>query len=76
MLLYLYSHPDSWRLSHKDLMHRFSIGRDKSYAIVAQLTEAGYVTKEEMRAANGYFLGYEYVVSDTPLTVADRLETQ
>jgi DNA-binding IclR family transcriptional regulator len=66
VLLYLYSQPDNWRLSHHDLMRRFDIGRDKAYAIIAELLEAGYAVRQGLRAPNGRIIGWEYVISDQP----------
>jgi hypothetical protein len=66
VLLYLYMHPCDWRLSHKDLMRRFHIGRDKTYAIIGELKQAGYVTKHAMRTPEGHIIGCEYLVNDEP----------
>lgn len=66
VLLYLYSQPDNWRLTHQDLMRRFKVCRDRAYAIIGELRDAGYVTRHPMRTPRGHIIGWEYVVSDQP----------
>jgi hypothetical protein len=65
-LVYLYSQPDNWRVSHQDLMRRFHVGRDKAYAILGELIQTGYITKHALRAPTGRIIGHEYVVDDEP----------
>lgn len=66
VLLYLYSQPDDWRLSHKDLMRRFGFGRDKAFTIIKELRSAGYITKSPLRAPTGCIIGWEFLVDDQP----------
>ncbi len=66
VLLYLYSQPDNWRLSHHDLMRRFNFGRGKAYAIVGELKDAGYAVQQSLRAPSGRIISHEYVISDEP----------
>jgi hypothetical protein len=36
-LVYLYSQPDNWRITHQDLMRRFGYCRNKTYAVIGEL---------------------------------------
>jgi hypothetical protein len=65
-LVYLYSQPDDWRVSHQNLMQRFRVGRNKAYAILGELLQTGYITRQPMKTKSGHFLGYEYIVDDEP----------
>lgn len=66
VLAYLLSFSDDWRLTHKDLMRRFHIGRDKTYNIIRELRAAGYLVKELQRAPSGHVIGHELVICEEP----------
>jgi hypothetical protein len=79
-LAYLLSFSDDWRLTHKDLMRRFSIGRDKTYGIINELIEAGYVNREEMRSPSAVYRGLWIpglrAADDFPLRTSSHLAVQ
>ena len=71
MLAYLCSKPDNWEVSITQLTNHSRkspspSGRDKTYRILNELQEAGYVRKLENRAS-GKFTGVEYIVSPTKI---------
>ena len=66
VLLYLYSQPPDWRVTHKDLMRRFRFGRDKTFAVLGELKAHGYIVKRMMRTPEGRILGCEFIVDDEP----------
>ena len=66
VLTYLLSFSDNWRLTHKDLMRRFHIGRDKTYNIIRELRAAGYLVKELQRDQLGHVIDHELVICEEP----------
>ena len=69
LLAYLCSKPDDWEVSITQLTNQSRkspspSGRDKTYKILKELQEAGYVRKLETRAV-GKFTGVDYLVSPT-----------
>jgi hypothetical protein len=66
ILVYLLSHPDDWRLTHKDIMRRFNMGRDKTYSILNALIDAGYLVRQVLHAPTGRIIGHEYVICEEP----------
>lgn len=66
VLLYLLAKPANWTVQITDLRTQGKIGKDKAYAIVQELVDAGYVRKDVPRAGTGRFDGIAYVVFDRP----------
>ena len=69
LLAYLASKPDDWEVSVSQRVNHSKksgrpCGRDKTYRILKELQEAGYVIKLNGRA-KGKFTGVEYIVSPT-----------
>lgn len=69
MLAYLCAKPDDWEVCISQLINQSKkcahpSGRDKTYRILTELQEAGYVRKVNSRA-KGKFTGVEYIVSPT-----------
>lgn len=72
LLVYLLGKPDNWRVSPAALVAETSesarpLGRDGVYALLAELTACGYVTRTQPRLANGVLGPVTYLVSETPL---------
>jgi hypothetical protein len=65
-LVYLYSQPDDWRVTHQDLMRRFGYCRNKTYTVLGELQQSGYITRQMLRAPSGRVIGHEFIVSDEP----------
>ena len=75
LLAYLCSKPDNWRVSVKQLCnhsHKSTkpSGRDKTYRILKELQDAGYVKRVKTREGNGTYREVHYVVS--PQKLKDR----
>lgn len=69
LLAYLCAKPDDWEVCIAQLINQSKksahpSGRDKTYRILTELQEAGYVRKVNSRE-NGKFTGVEYIVSPT-----------
>jgi hypothetical protein len=72
-LIYLLGKPDHWQVSIQALVNEVSeasekSARDRTYSIISQLIEAGYITRTQGKGEGGKFSSYDYVVSETPLT--------
>ncbi|STX55699.1 Uncharacterised protein [Legionella beliardensis] len=64
---YLMSLPDDWRVRVDDLQTRATNGRDSVRSLLAELEQAGYISKSECRnTISGRFAGIEYVVYEIP----------
>lgn len=73
VLAYLCSKPHNWRVSISQLQKHSSrsirpTGRDKTYKIIKELINAGYIAKKRKRLENGSFGPVEYVVSPSKFT--------
>jgi len=64
VLVYLVSKPPNWTVMPGKVGERFGCGRDKVYRILADLIEAGYVTRAPARDAAGVIRGWKYLVSN------------
>lgn len=71
MLIFLLTKQDNWKVSIQNLINETknaigkAAGRDKIYAIINQLVEAGYVTKQQTREPEtGRMAETEYFVSE------------
>ncbi len=65
LLAYMLSLPDDWSFCLADLATRSKCGRDATANIVKELTNAGYIHKEQVRAKGGKFSKMEFVVFET-----------
>lgn len=81
MLVYLLGKPDGWRVSRTALVNetegtRAHTRRDGVLAILAELIEAGYITRQAARGEAGKLAGYDYLVSEIPaLPCTDQPDT-
>lgn len=71
LLAFLCSKPDDWEVNVQHLTNhsgrcKHSTGRDKTYRILEELKQAGYMRKIEKRRG-GRFVGVDYIVSPTKL---------
>ena len=65
LLVYLLTKPNDWKVRVNELRKRFDIGKDKTYRILSNLEQLGYVTRESVRA-EGKFAETRYIVRDLP----------
>ena len=73
LLIYLLGKPDHWTVSVQALVNDVSesceaSGRDRTYALIKQLIDAGYVVRQQSKGETGKFSSYDYLVSEKPLT--------
>lgn len=67
-LIYLLSKPKDWVVRVTDIRNFSGFGRDKSYQMLRELCEAGYIEKVQQRQEDGSFGEIEYLVKDSPHT--------
>lgn len=66
VLVYLLAKPNDWQVNIANLRKRFGLGRNRVYAILGELAEAGYVKRSQGRNMEARFGDVEYVVFDSP----------
>lgn len=66
LLAYMLALPNDWTFSVADLTNRSKNGRDATKAIINELSLAGYIKKEQGRAAQGKFGKTVFLVFETP----------
>lgn len=67
VLCYLLAKPDDWKIHVNGIRKAGEIGRDKTYRILQELAEAGYLERVETRGEGGRITGYDYIVYDDPV---------
>ena len=67
VLCYMLSKPSSWQFNIKSIAGEMHENKDTVGRIVAELIEAHYVHRSELRQS-GKFLGYEYTIYQSPHT--------
>lgn len=80
LLLYLLSKPDHWRVSVAHLQletqqSRAPSGRDAVYALLTELEQRGYITRQQARADGGRMGAVDYVVHETPQPLPAQPDT-
>jgi hypothetical protein len=65
VLCYLLSRPPDWIVRHKELAARFGMGSDRTYRIIGELVECGYMERVQGRSG-GKFETVDYTVRGTP----------
>lgn len=65
LLVYLLTKPNDWKVRVNELRKRFDMGKDKTYRILGNLEQLGYVIRESVRA-DGKFSETRYIVRDLP----------
>lgn len=68
LLVYLLGKPDNWKISVESLRRqtegaRVRTGRDGIYALLSELEQAGYLSREQQRGEGGRLSGVEYSVA-------------
>lgn len=75
--VYLQSKSEGWIVRRKDIMNRFSMGRDKSQNAINELKECRLIETIESRNEDGTLKGKELVVYSEPNDVlTDRLNAR
>ena len=64
LLCYLLAKPDNWKVQIKNIQTAGKIGRDKSYRLLNELINAGYVEKQISRDQLGRICDTDYIVYD------------
>lgn len=76
ILAYLLAKPNDWKIQVSDLIRQSPGGRDKTYRILKELRDSGYVEYRENRNELGRVTETEYMVSEKPFTdKADSAKT-
>jgi hypothetical protein len=70
LLVWLLDKPDGWRVNSIEISKRCKEGRDAIRAAIAELEEAGYLTREKYRGPDGRWVN-EAVVRERPLVEPD-----
>lgn len=65
---YLVSRADGWEFNRRDLINRHSDGRHAVQSGLQELEEAGLLYRRKERSSGGEFIGWEWFVSERPLT--------
>jgi len=68
LLTYLLTLPDDWKIYLNELTCHTKDGYVKTNKYIKELIEAGYIKREKLRTKAGTFAGYEYIVSEIPIT--------
>lgn len=71
MLWYLLSKPDNWETRIGDLMQDYA-RKDKTYNILRELREHGYITRPRSRNAGGSWVWGDYRVHESPVPENER----
>lgn len=66
LLAYLLVKPDDWQVMVSNLVGAGNYGRNKIYAMLAELEAAGHIDRAKVRGEDGRLAGYEYTVFDIP----------
>lgn len=66
LLSLILSLPDDWRISIEGMTQFSSDGKDAIRSAIRELTDAGYITRDQTHSEAGTFSGYEYTIHETP----------
>ena len=67
LLSVILSLPDDWRISIEGMTQFSSDGKDAIRSAIRELTDAGYITRDQTHSEAGTFSGYEYAIHETPV---------
>lgn len=74
VMTYLLSHSDEWKVNVTHLAKRFNCGRDRTYRVLDELLEKGYLTRKRSTNEKGQFSGIEYQIFEEPGITPKRQE--
>ena len=66
---YLLTKPDDWKIHPKEIMRHFKMGKDKAYALLNELIDAGLLTRTEIKE-DGKFKGNLYCLYLKPVELS------
>ena len=66
LLSLILSLPDDWRISIEGMTQFSSDGKDAIRSAIRELTDAGYITRDQTHSETGTFSGYDYTIHETP----------
>lgn len=66
LLSLILSLPDDWRISIEGMTQFSADGKDAIRSAIRELTDAGYITRDQTHSEAGTFSGYEYTIHETP----------
>lgn len=77
LLTYLLGKPNNWQVQPGDLCRRFNVGKDYVYAMLKELREAGYATRQPVREGSR-IIRWETVIyeSHNPALLAEKPEVE
>ena len=67
LLSVILSLPDDWHISIEGMTQFSSDGKDAIRSAIRELTDAGYITRDQTHSEAGTFSGYEYTIHETPV---------
>lgn len=67
LLSVILSLPDDWRISIEGMTQFSSDGKDAIRSAIRELTDAGYITRDQTHSDAGTFSGYEYTIHEMPV---------
>jgi len=74
LLAYLLSLPDDWQIYVNELTKHAKDGRDSTRTALNELIKSGYVSRNFSERKSGKFTGYDYFVSETPMSEQPKTE--
>lgn len=66
IMLYLLGKPDAWRAHERDLIHKFTDGRDSIRAGIRELEARGYLKRRQLRTKEGQFTITTFDIYESP----------
>ena len=75
LLSVILSLPDDWRISIEGMTQFSSDGKDAIRSAIQELTDAGYITRDQTHSDAGTFSGYEYTIHETPSPSCENCTT-
>lgn len=72
LLAYLLSLPEDWQIYIKELPNHCRDGIKATRAAFRELVQIGHISGQKRRNEKGQYLGFEYVVREVSLKVADK----
>jgi hypothetical protein len=64
LFLILWSHCDDWKFYNKDIMKKANCKKDKLNRMYKELTEQGYLLRQQQKNDKGHFTHQKFILSD------------